>query len=224
LRTSGDYHPRSNHIIINWGNSSHPSWYKQNQKWINKPVKVALATNKLWTFEQLKQANIPTPDWTTSKETAQQWINEGKIVFGRELLTGHSGQGIVLMQNSMPNIPCPLYTKYTKCKEEYRVHVINNQVIDFVMKKKRNGVQANPHIRSHNYGWIFARGEVTLPDKVKEAAIGAIQALGLDFGAIDIGYNVYKDKAFVYEVNTAPGLESTTLNIYIQEFKENYLV
>jgi len=46
----------------------------------------------------------------------------------------------------------------------------------------------------------------------------AVNCLGLDFGAVDIIYNQKKDVSFVLEVNTAPGLEGSTLNEYVKEF------
>ena len=155
IRQQNTYRPRPNHIIINWGNTNWPSWHSNNI--LNAPDHVQVACNKLHTFTMLKAANIPTPDWTTKTEEAQQWVDEGHKIFGRHTLTGHSGQGILLFDHETitSNLICPLYTKYTKCKHEYRVHVMNNQAIDYVMKKKRNDITpeqehlVNLYIRSH---------------------------------------------------------------------------
>ena len=203
-----------------------PTWCNPGQfNCINPPSKVAIAANKLATFRKLGMNRVPIPDFTTYESEAVGWSMDGHLVLARYILTGNSGQGIELVEPHSDEVPyAPLYTKYTKAKYEYRIHVMNGEIIDFVQKKKRSGVEANPHIRSHNYGWIFARDGVVLPNKVKEAALAAIHAIGLDFGAVDIGYKVNEDKAFVYEVNTAPGLEGTTLQRYITAFKENYLV
>ncbi|MCR4284419.1 MAG: hypothetical protein NUV97_00030, partial [archaeon] len=137
---------------------------------INHPEEVAIACNKLLTFRALKEANISTPEYKLYKEDALFWINEGHKVFCRTKLTAHSGQGIIIASTPEELVEAPLYTKYTKCKYEYRVHVMNGQIIDFVQKKKRDGIEANPHIRSHDYGWIFAREGVELPECVKSAA------------------------------------------------------
>ena len=45
-----------------------------------------------------------------------------------------------------------------------------------------------------------------------------IQALGLDFGAVDILYMASNDTAKVLEVNTAPGIEGDTLVDYYNAF------
>ena len=53
------------------------------------------------------------------------------------------------------------------------------------------------------------------PDRtVLSAGIRAVGCLGLDFGAADIGWNSHDGEPSVYEVNTAPGLEGTTLDKY----------
>jgi glutathione synthase/RimK-type ligase-like ATP-grasp enzyme len=44
--------------------------------------------------------------------------------------------------------------------------------------------------------------------------------LGLDFGAVDIGHRIIDNKVFVFEVNTAPGIEGTTLQRYVNTFNE----
>jgi D-alanine-D-alanine ligase-like ATP-grasp enzyme len=40
----------------------------------------------------------------------------------------------------------------------------------------------------------------------------------LDFGAVDIIYNAKRNECYVLEVNTAPGLEGTTVEKYATKF------
>ncbi len=74
-------------------------------------------------------------------------------------------------------------------------------------------------VRNHDNGWVFCRQDVHPPDEVINQSIEAVRALGLDFGATDVGWNEYYQKACVFEVNTAPGLEGTTLENYTTFFK-----
>ena len=114
-------------------------------------------------------------------------------------------------------VDAPMYTKYVKKQDEYRVHVFDGEVIDVQQKKKRQLVpnqDVNYQIRNSANGWVYCRDALVVPDCVRTAAVAACAALGLDFGAADVGYNCAGQSAVVYEVNTAPGLEGTTLERY----------
>ena len=115
-------------------------------------------------------------------------------------------------------VAAPLYTQGIEKDKEYRVHVFKGQVIDYQQKKQRIGVESDSTIRNHSTGWVYTRISVVLPEGVKEQAIKAVDALGLDFGAVDICTDL-EGTPFVLEVNTAPGLEGTTLEKYIEAFK-----
>lgn len=214
-----------NNLIINWGNSILPSWWKESGRVLNHPSKVAQAANKLTTFKILNEAEISIPLYTETTEKAQWWIDDEKRVYGRKILTGHSGQGIRIFDRETICSPdeCPLYTLDTKAKTEYRIHVFKDMVIDSQQKKKREGYEGGIRgIRNHSNGWVFAREGVVVPIIVLEQAIKAVRALGLDFGAVDVGYRESNDTAYVYEVNTAPGLEGSTLDIYAKAFGDQY--
>lgn len=203
-------------IIINWGN---PRMRFPGARYINDPRKVASAGNKLETCSALSEAGIPTPEWTQDLQKATDWFEEGNLVLSRTLLRASGGRGILL---NVPRVDesvrkAPLYTLYVKKAEEYRVHIFNGEIIDIQQKKKRQEVpneEVDYQIRNHDKGWVFCRGGVIAPNCVRLAALGACDALGLDFGAVDIGYNKHKESACVYEINTAPGIEGTTVENY----------
>jgi glutathione synthase/RimK-type ligase-like ATP-grasp enzyme len=198
--------------VINWGSSGIP--YGALNR--NAPV----AGNKLQSFNLLKQAGVSIPPFTTSKEEASVW-SATKTVLARTVLTGHSGNGIVIIPTdtvsvAMPN--APLYVQYIPKKAEYRVHVVRGKVIHVQQKKKKEGFESNK-IRSHANGYVFAINDIDPPESVLSEAVKAVEALGLDFGAVDVIYNEKQQKAFVLEVNTAPGLCETTANKYAEAFK-----
>ena len=103
--------------------------------------------------------------------------------------------------------------------------MFKNEVIDVVQKRLRNGVKdqegRNEYIRNLANGWIFAHENVNCPDNVKQEALKAVAALELDFGAVDVVVDK-EGKAYVLEVNTAPGLENQqTIQAYTNAFN-NY--
>lgn len=209
--------PKENRFVINWGSSKVEINYGLNQR-----CSVSWASDKLLTFLALQHAGISIPDFTTSTEEAQKWIDAGEIVVGRKLLKGHSGKGIILFDSETitSDLICPLYTKYKKKKYEYRIHVFHKTVIDFQQKKKRKGESVgSTKIRNHANGWVYCRDDVVLPEDAATEAVNAISALDLDFGAVDLIYNEKENKSYVLEVNTAPGLFGTTLENYGKAIK-----
>lgn len=222
-RVRPTYDARRSDVIINWGNSS-PSAIIRSQHDLNSHEAIALACNKLKTFQTLEAAGFEhIPIWTDNRyELNELWgANPDAKVYCRTSLTGHSGRGIIIATNTYELVDAPLYTLGTKHKHEFRVHVFKGRVIDVQQKKRRLGYSGpSTGIRNHSNGYIYARVDIDVPDLLLSSSLSAVNALGLDFGAVDIGYRERDGKAFVFEVNTAPGLYGTTLTNYVNAFKE----
>lgn len=147
-------------------------------------------------------------------------LNNGPVVC-RTLLRGHSGRGIVIADDVSELVQAPLYTQYIKKQSEYRVHVFFGEVIDIQKKMRRSDTpdsEVDWRVRNHSNGFVYGRDEVRLPDGAQQLCIEAVSALGLDFGAVDIIHNAHYDEYYVLEVNTAPGLSGTTLEVYTDAF------
>lgn len=226
LRISGKKRLRRYDTVINWGNKDMKPYSRWgNVKVINSPDAVAKASNKIETFIELTRAGVVTVPWTISKTHALKWHDEGEVVFARTYVNSSQGRGInvvTLDDDVFPN--AALYTKFLSKCHEYRVHVAFGSVIDFSKKKRRTDVECNEYIRNHDNGWVFCREDVALPEKVSAESIKAISALGLDFGALDVLYKEKDNKAWVLEVNSAPGIQETTLTRYIEIFKRKFYV
>lgn len=218
--------------VINWGCSQLPANVLQCDVF-NPPIAVALAANKLSTFKKFQEFNrfadnvgefnINFPPFTEDAQDAQAWLDNGHTVVARHKLTGHSGEGIELLSGDVVIPEAPLYVRYIKKSQEYRVHVMGEHVVDVQRKARSKDVpdeDVNWQVRNHANGFIYAREGFETPESVKVQAILAIEALGLDFGAVDIIWNDHEQKGYVLEVNTAPGLTGQTLQGYIDRFKE----
>lgn len=217
------FRPGYDKVIINWGNAD-PGI--NQPEWINSPEAIARASNKLEALWAMQSAGVPTVEFTDDRDIAYRWVNENHTVMARTKLRASQGDGIVVIdpvddELDYDDIPrAKLYTKYFKGKREFRVHVINGQVFDVQEKRKRREDTANFKVRSHANGFVFCRENVDLPEPCADAAIRAVIALGLDFGAVDLRFNEHYGRAAVLEVNTAPGLEGTTLDKYTEVFTE----
>lgn len=208
-------------VVINWGRSD-MSLRGYVKKIINNPQAVAIASDKLQTLQVLQRAGVPTVEWTTNRSIAESWLGVD-LVYCRTSTSSSQGRGIVVVGEDDLSMPhAPLYTRGFNKTHEYRVHVAFGEVIDYSKKKKRNELDADPYIKNSANGWVFCREGVPLPDKVKSACIRAVSALGLDFAALDVLYKERDDEARILELNTAPGIEGTTLTRYSEAFK-NYI-
>ena len=212
-------------IVINWGTSSDNFRRRLTcEEILNFPDCVRIAANKLKTFKALA-GHVPIPDFTEERQEALQWLGEGFTVVSRTILNGHSGQGVFIKAPEDQGVlqEAPLYVKYIKKTQEYRLHVFRDKVF-FVQRKARNkdvpDDKVNWKVRNHGNGFIYAHKDVDVPEEAKQAGITAVWALGLDFGAVDMIYSKQEDKFYVLEVNTACGLEGTTLDKYVEVFKE----
>lgn len=215
-RKNSKFKGTSNKIVINFGSSSLPSEVLKC-KILNNPQAVEIASNKLKTFFYLKDVpDINIPEFTAELSVAQNWT-ENNLVVIRNILNGNSGKGIEIVDNLFDVTYAPLYTKYIPKKDEYRVHVFRDTIIDLQRKARSSEIEdedVNWQIRNHANGFIFMREGVELPDSAKEMCIKAIKVVGLDFGAIDLIWNEKENKYYILEINTAMGLEGTTLEKY----------
>jgi hypothetical protein len=76
---------------------------------------------------------------------------------------------------------------------------------------------ANMLLRSNRLGWKFSIVK-KYDDGLSKVAIDAVEAIGLNFGAVDCCTDINGNHV-VFEVNSGPGLEATTFEKYIEAFK-----
>jgi len=213
-----------NKTVINWGSSKLPDEIMKC-KVINHPDKVILCSDKLKFFQRVSAEIVP--EWTEDMDVALSWVANGFTVCARTVLNGHSAEGLVLMDKDHPDefVKAPLYTQYVPKKDEFRVHVVNGEVIDLqrkVLKKEKQGDEdINWKIRNLDNGFIYQREGIEVPQSVKDVSIQAVKEIGLDFGAVDVVVNVKTQKAYVLEINTAPGITGTTVKNYGEAFRGN---
>jgi len=108
------------------------------------------------------------------------------------------------------------YTQKLPFVYECRIHIFQGKSIHAGVKVRRES-DAHSWIRSSVTGWKidYSKSHTILKDR-RILAAKAVSALGLDFGAVDIGI-VASGKAAVIEVNTAPGLEGSTVDAYVKQ-------
>jgi glutathione synthase/RimK-type ligase-like ATP-grasp enzyme len=207
--------------VVNWGSSAVPDIVLRDNWILNPPDAVSSSANKLTFMETMAWYGVVTPDWTTDLAEAERWLANGSTVMARTKLRGHSGDGIVVCTPETGLTQAPLYTKYIKSKQEWRVHVFNNNVL-FTQRKVRKPDQevVDWHVRSHSNGFMFQRHNEQEPEGLRDIAKEVVSSSGLDFGAVDIIWNQRFNQCYVLEVNTAPNLEGQSVEEYARAILE----
>jgi glutathione synthase/RimK-type ligase-like ATP-grasp enzyme len=188
----------------------------------NEPESIRNVSNKLTFFQRMQELapDVIPPFWTNKEDIP----DEDFPIVCRTVLAGHSGEGIVIANTRDELVDCSLYVKYIKKQDEYRIHVgvLNDggtSIISQQRKARRADVDdPNWQIRNHANGFVFVRQNVQPPTLALDVAQRAMLASGLDFGAVDVIWNERQQRAYVLEINSAPGLEGTTIDDYVRYF------
>lgn len=210
-------------VVINWGNSELSVEIKKC-KLINTPTGVGRCTNKKSFFNRMQETEAcRIPQFTSDSSVAQAWEEDGIVTVGRTKLSSYSGTDIVFMRDDLESwLGAVLYTKYIPKKHEFRVHFAFGKAFDFQQKVLPSSVPRDSvdwRVRNHANGFIFQRNDIKIPEDVVTQAEGAFKASALHFGAVDVVWNESQQKAYVLEINTAPGIEGTTAENYVNVFK-----
>jgi glutathione synthase/RimK-type ligase-like ATP-grasp enzyme len=207
--------------VLNWGAA--PNRFDATGVVLNQPKVVNICSDKVRFFEAVKGA-VRIPEFTKDLDEALSWVESGQIVMGRNR-RGSCGKDILFYEEEALDsfVKSDFYVQYKKKKEEFRVHVFDGEVI-LVQRKalRRLDTEGKPidtsnvnyRIRNLSNGFIFQRNDIEAPEDVLTQARLAVEKVGLDFGAVDVIWNEYEQKAYVLEINTAPGLEGSTVGDY----------
>lgn len=179
--------------------------------------------NKLFQYEWFAANGLPALPFTTTKEKAESWLQEGSVVFARKLMRASEGKGIHVCNPGEILCQAPVYTLYRKKKREFRVHVYQDQIISVLEKRKRKGFEGtvDTKIRNTANGYVFCSQDVVEPPGIRELALKASQVTNSMFKGVDIGFNEKLNELFVIEVNSAPGIAGSNIGRYIEVIVPN---
>lgn len=155
--------------------------------------------SKLTDAKMLRGAGVPTVN--VSENAKKGWL--ARTAF-------HTGGADLLKPPRDPDF----WVEKLDLRREFRVHSFTGRSIRAGVKVARDGFE-NPHewIRSWDAGWRISYIGQAVKQKHRDIAHGACKALGLDFGAVDIGERE-DGTLVVLEVNRAPGIEGTSVDAY----------
>lgn len=209
--------------IINWGSTNAPDLPTV----INSSRSVLTAVDK----ELLRGLLSATEGVRVPKRLdlmqAQQKLLDGKRIVARSLLRASGGRGMAVVHpgehipERVDGVPVKAYYEYIPKSKEYRVHCASGYGIFHIQQKRRRqtvdggGDVYDNEIRNAGNGWVYCHNEIQeIPSEVLHQGWAGFEASGLDFGAVDVIYMQRRNRAWVLEINTAPGLEGATVQKY----------
>lgn len=206
--------------LIRWGNIGNGPRAMVTYNNINA---IKLASDKYQARATMLEYGIPTPlSWSKEELVTMTSLPFPIVIRKRK----HFGGGDFDVVNNMHEflergMEDDEYGQELLPKEhEYRVHVGHGKIL--VMQEKEPE-DPDALVWNHRYGAEFDAIKWKDYDQdVAQAAIKAVEVLGLDFGAVDVlAQDLDHDlpNVVVLEVNTSPRLDNYTAQRYAEYFK-----
>lgn len=193
---------------------------------LNVASAIKLAADKVQAIKAFQNAGVYTiPVYDTWEDATQN--AGGNIILGRNR-SGFGGKDIAVYDRfemfgglwpKKPEREHEWYTLYYPPTREVRIHVVGEKVVRVQGKycDFPELAENNPFVRNYAHGYRFRTPDRELHRNRKAQAILAVQALGLDFGAVDMLLFGSDRDSRVLEVNTAPACSPLTARCYAAE-------
>ncbi len=203
-------------LLLRWGNTESYSNLRAERE-LNSIASVKLATNKLEMLKALSVAEVATLQFNTDPALIAQYIDKSGNQYIR------NKRGVVRYGNDFNPTTDSYYSKPIPYKRrEYRVHVFCGKVIGIYEKIPLvEGAENRPKLfKSDTCRFVRCDLDVSRVDQAAQTlCIASVQALGLDFGGVDL-IRDNKKKFFVCEVNSAPGLNGLNVERWVEEINK----
>lgn len=186
---------------------------------LNRACEIRLSADGYRSLEVLNQEGVSSVEVYRSAPSNPDVYP----LIGRKRINHRGGSDIVFIETieQVSDYLCKYYTRYYNADRELRLHVFDDQVIK-VFRKVPRAEDADQIIKSSQKGWGYRKvNHHKYYFNAQEMAKEAIREIGLVWGAVDIGCKTDGWHYKVFEVNSGPGLNSLTLELYVGKFREH---
>lgn len=211
--------------IIRWGSRESITNRLYFDQTIQSREAIRNASQKYDALQTFQEHNIPAPDTVRSRNNVGR-VDDDSTDLSYPVLArddSHSqGTDIELIlqgRDAYLISDADHYVDYIPVDLEYRMHVVDGEVIKVHEKRLRHEAEMSPpHIRNSGNGWVFL--DPRDPEPAHDIAIDAVESLGLDYGAVDVIREEWTSDEYVLEVNSAPTLDEANLERYGDAFAD----
>lgn len=224
FHTNADKIKPNSKILIRYGNAQESSRIAQDTNCNSRDaILKASAKHRLWQYFDGEE--IETPRYYSIGDA-------GRIAtpFLARQRIHRAGRDITIC-NSPLDIPrnaeflVPLYENILR---EYRVHVLFGNVAR-IFRKYPVSNRAHPIIKTSHYGWRYSlsrEDNIKCRNSMITTALKSAEILGLQFCGVDMAWSSVENglgRWIVWEINSAPSLNSSSLETYTQLFRDNLI-
>jgi len=201
---------------IRWGSSMN---IPNDTCTLNSARAIKIAADGIKSLDVLREAGVPVPN--TYVVSSAEEIPSDVRLFAR-LKYHAAGQDIIDCPTHTDSLRAyhmfdrNFFSEFVHTDREIRLHVLGGKVVKGFRKVETDDV-TNSIVRSSKNGWGYKviNFETFYPMAIP-IALKAVEALGLTFGAVDMACTEDKETWVVWEVNTAPSLNTFTLGLYAE--------
>jgi carbamoylphosphate synthase large subunit len=195
-------------IFLNRGSQGDINWGRSNANTQLNP-NISNVTNKRLMRELFRQHGVPMPkllDHTTAWDFPVLGRPDTHTQ-GRGFWKCYNWYDVVkALGGTAKKRKATHFMEWIDAPREYRVHIFRGKSIR---------ISEKAHVAFHDYTTIKPTHNV---NHVRQAAKMAVEAVGLDFGAVDILADNHE--CWVLEVNSAPGVGGSMPRVYAETFKK----
>lgn len=211
--------------LIRWGSAAAVN---QPARQHNSRASLSRYKNRLQHLETMRDGEVPLPPFGTYPG---EFMDAEGDILARDFAHGRQnshGRGITIYSynNVLPGHD--MYMALMPKDRQFRVHVMltgeetqNTRTRELVPSGPNPEQQRSVPVWNLATGFTYRVVQGERPKGVIPAAVRAVRALGLDFGAVDV---IWSEEygASVLEVNSAPGLGEATLEWYAEQFSARF--
>ncbi len=210
-------------ILIRYGNAQKSDrLYKDTDCNSRESILRMSAKHKLW--EYLDDSNVLTPRYYKPINMP----DDLQYPFLVRSNMHRAGKDIVIC-STLDDMPgdAQFVVPFYPTLREYRVHVAFGKVVK-ILRKYPVSEDSNDTIRTSAFGWRYKVSDleqVMCAKSMIETALETAEILNVQFCGIDMAWSSKEyglNRWIVWEVNSAPSLNASSLKLYTDIFKENF--
>ena len=206
---------------------------------INTVEAIRNSSSKLRMKTKFTENNVKTADWWKANTLPDDLSTLPFPLIGKHIF-GSRGRGNSFIKTveelkswlKGKDLSNYIIEKYYNYVREYRLHVSKNGCFYTCRKILKEGTPEDKKFQRHDDNCVWILEENPLFDKptnwnnIVEESVKALNAVGLDFGAIDLRVQSAKDKKekirefpefIIVEINSAPSMGDVTIVKYLEE-------